>query len=473
MKKLKSRSMRLEKLETQVKKELEYLLYPKSNWVKKKLFNGTKIVDVLIIGGGQNGISLAFRLMREGVNNIKVIDQEPKFREGPWTEFARMKTLRSPKYICGPEYGFPSLSFRYWWEAIHGVKSWFKLDKIPKVDWHEYLQWFKKTTGVEVLNGLKVTNINPISESILSVNLDTIDSKDVILARNVVFANGIEGCGTWYSPKIFHDNLPAYSYSHSSESINFNALTGKRVAIIGGGASAFDNAAVALDHGASKVELFIRRKTIPKVNPNKWMEFSGFLRHYSDLDDEIKWKFMNLIFERSQPPTQDSYNRCIAYNNFYYQTGCNIQDVSYKNNLIKLTAEAWEKEFDYLIIATGFIVDLSSRPELRNFHDVIATWGDKFKESTDPTKFGLERYPYLSSSFQFTEKLPGSAPFLRRIYCYNYGAMMSLASNSSITVLKFGIDRLCYGITKELFLEDSNSFYNDLLSFDSIEFMER
>lgn len=45
---------------------------------------------------------------------------------------------------------------------------------------------------------------------------------------------------------------------------------GKRVAVLGGGASAFDNAQHALGAGAGEVHVFVRRPQLPRINPIRW-----------------------------------------------------------------------------------------------------------------------------------------------------------------------------------------------------------
>ena len=51
------------------------------------------------------------------------------------------------------------------------------------------------------------------------------------------------------------------------------------------GASAADNAAMALESGAASVRMFVRREHMQRVQPYRWLTFAGFLRHYADLDD--------------------------------------------------------------------------------------------------------------------------------------------------------------------------------------------
>ena len=76
-------------------------------------------------------------------------------------------------------------------------------------------------------------------------------------------------------PATIAEALPDEHYAHTSDQIDFRARR-QGVAVIGAGASAFDNAAMALEAGAASVELFVRRKQLPTINPNRWIEFAGF-----------------------------------------------------------------------------------------------------------------------------------------------------------------------------------------------------
>jgi hypothetical protein len=63
----------------------------------------------------------------------------PEGFEGPWATTARMETLRSPKELTGPALGLPSLTFRAWFEAQFGAEAWTAMDKIPRLQWMDYL----------------------------------------------------------------------------------------------------------------------------------------------------------------------------------------------------------------------------------------------------------------------------------------------------------------------------------------------
>ncbi|WP_035720630.1 NAD(P)/FAD-dependent oxidoreductase [Bradyrhizobium sp. ARR65] len=459
----------LTELERRVRFEMECLGYPARQWTIKRNRNGIPVHDVIIVGGGQSGVSIAFRLLRERVSNVRVLDRNPAGHEGPWLTFARMPTLRTPKVVTGPDLGIPSLSPRAWWEARFGERSWQGLNKIPRELWQAYLLWVRKTVGIEVSNEAAVTDIEPLSDGLLAVHARIGGTAQRLLARKIVLATGIEGSGRWAVPAAIAEALPKKCYAHTAEPIDFRALAGKAVAVIGAGASAFDNAAMALEAGASSVELFVRRRHLPAVNPNRWMEFAGFLRHFGDLDDARKWRFMKIIFDMSQPPPQDTFDRCARHENFSIRLGCPIDHVRFESDKILLSHSKATQAFDYLIAGTGFVVDLASRPELARFHDQIACWSDRYRPPSGEEHPPLGSYPYLSANFQFTEKVEGAAPFLAHIFSYTFAAMPSLACSAGISALKFGVDRIADGITRSLFIEDADLHLQSLRNYDETE----
>jgi cation diffusion facilitator CzcD-associated flavoprotein CzcO len=459
----------LAELEQRARFELDCLGYPIRPWVARRSKDGTAVHDVIIVGGGQSGISIAFRLLRERVTNLRVLDRNPMGLEGPWLAFARMQSLRTPKIVTGPDLGIPSLSARAWWQACFGEQSWDGLNKIPRERWQAYLAWVRRTIGIEVDNEVEVTDIEPLDDGLLAVHASTGGTAQTFLTRNVVLATGIEGSGRWFIPSIITEALPRKCYAHSSEPIDFAALAGKTVAVIGAGASAFDNAAMALEGGAETVELFARRKALPTVNPNRWMEFAGFLRHFGDLDDARKWRFMKIIFDMNQPPPQDTFDRCTRHHNFSVRLGCPLRDVRFENEKIWLTSPEGMKAFDFLIAGTGFSVDLAARPELARLHDKIARWSDRYLPPEGSEHPLLGAYPYLSPSFQFTERVEGSAPCLANIFSYTFAAMPSLACSAGISALKFGVDRIAAGITRGLFIEDADTHLQSLRDYDEPE----
>src|SRR5579862_4861518 len=138
-------------LEAALTRDLERLAYPARDWVRPRVApGGQDSLDVLIIGAGQGGLGVAHGLMRERVHNLLVIDGNEAGYAGPWRTFARMITLRTPKYLTGPDLGVPNLTFRSWYEAQHGEASWETLALIPKEQWADYLDWYRRVLGIPV-----------------------------------------------------------------------------------------------------------------------------------------------------------------------------------------------------------------------------------------------------------------------------------------------------------------------------------
>ena len=110
-------------------------------------------------------------------------------------------------------------------------------------------------------------------------------------------------------------------------------------------------------------------------------------------------------------------------------------------------------DFDFLIFGTGIRVDLDLRPELEAFRGQIACWEDRYAPPIGLESASMVRYPYLGLGAELMEKSPCAAPHLGRIHVFNWGATISQGiSSSSITGMKFGMERIVRGITRDFYL---------------------
>jgi cation diffusion facilitator CzcD-associated flavoprotein CzcO len=458
--------MTLTDLEARVHADLACLDYPAHPWVPGRSHEGQAVLDVLIIGAGQGGLSTAFALLREKITNILVVDKAARGEEGVWTTFARMITLRTPKHVCGPDLGIGSLTPRAWYEARFGEAAWQGLGKIPRERWQDYLNWYRHVLDLPVRNETAIVAIEPRGDLLAA----TTDGGEVLLARKIVLATGIAGSGAWHIPDFIENNLPRAQWGHTSETIDFKALAGKRVGVLGAGASAFDNAATALENGAGRVQLCVRRRRLPRVNPYRWMESAGFLGQFADLPDLMRWRFMRHIFTMNQPPPPDTVARCAAFPQFSAHPGTPWLDARMEGDEIRIAVPGGELAFDYVIIGAGFVLDPSRRPELRAFAPFIAKWGDRFTPPPGEEDATLASYPYLARSFAFTEREPGTAPALANLHNFTFGATPSMGlSGASISGLKFGVRRLVDAISRDFFMEDAEAHYLSLLRYDEHE----
>ena len=462
-----------DRLAERVRRDLELLSYPEREWLTpRRTRAGEPILDVLIVGGGQSGLSAAFGLMRERIKNLVVIDQNPLDRAGPWLNFARMRTLRTPKYLTGPDLGIPSLTPRSWYEAVHGEGSWEALGLIPKELWASYLAWYRKTLRLPVEAETTVGALqydNEVRQFLLPCNGPT--GERVLRARRVVLATGIDGSGEWRVPDSITEALPARLYAHTRDAIDFEALRGKRIAVLGAGASGFDNASTALELGAREVHLFFRRPQLVNVNAYRWAEFVGFLKHHADLPDSEKWRFILQILRMGQLPPKDTLARAREHAGFRLHAGTSWKSLRAQGDTVLIETEAERYEVDFVIVATGCVTDLAARPELSYFEAQIARWADRYTPPADETHEDLLRHPYLGPAFEFSERHPGQAPYLAHLYNYTFGGLLSMGfGGASISGLKYSAGRLVAGITRSLFVEDSAAHFDDLCHFAEPEF---
>jgi cation diffusion facilitator CzcD-associated flavoprotein CzcO len=452
---------------------LEVLDYPRRPWLTpRRSAGGAPIYDVLIVGAGQSGLSVAFGLARERVGNVLVVDQNPLDRAGPWLNFARMRTLRTPKYLTGPDLGVPSLTPRAYYEAQFGDGSWETLGLIPKELWAGYLSWYRQTLAIPVEAETTVGALDhDAAEACFVVPCTGPSGTRDVRARRVVLATGIDGSGEWRIPTVIRDSLPRERYAHTREDIDFEALRGKRIAVLGAGASGFDNAATALDHGAAAVHLLFRRQKLVNVNAYRWAEFVGFLKHLGDLPDADKYRFIAQLVKMGQLPPADTLSRAQAHAGFHLHPGSGWRKLARRDDAVEIETDSGTIVADFVIVATGFVTDLAARPELARFEPHIARWADRYRPPAAEANEDLLRHPYLGSGFELTERSPGAAPYLRHLYNYTFGGLLSLGfGGASISGLKYSVQRLVNGITRSFFLEDCAQHFESLKSFAEVEF---
>jgi cation diffusion facilitator CzcD-associated flavoprotein CzcO len=207
------------------------------------------------------------------------------------------------------------------------------------------------------------------------------------------------------------------------------------------------------------------------VNPYRWAEFVGFLKHLGDLGDADKWRFISQMLRMGQLPPKDTYERAARHQAFYLHPASSWQRVELVADDILITTERGQLECDFIIVGTGFITDLRLRPELARVEPHIARWGDRYTPPEEERHEDLLRHPYLGPAFEFTERCPGAAPYLRYLYNYTFGCLPSLGfGGASISGMKYSVPRVVGGITGSLFVEDRQAHYESLCAYQQREF---
>ncbi len=412
--------------------------------------------DVAIIGGGQSGVTIAWALRRNGVPDVTVIEAAAdQATAGSWLTVARMNTLRTPKTRPGPELGNPSIGFQAWYEGLHGKEAFAAIGRIARTDWADYLAWFQRQVGVTVRYGTELVDLVGTDEGHLQLHVRLPDGSVVVeTARKVVFATGVEGSGGPYLPAVF-DDLPVGRHAHTGHDIDFEALRGKSVGVLGAATSAFDAAAVALETGAADVHLFSYRSELKVAGPGGNTPNPGAQDNFHFQSDAARWKARWTAGNNGSSSPQDTVLRAVAFDNFYLHFDAPWKAAREEDGKVVVDAGDGTHTFDFVIAGTGYQYDPSTRHELKSVAPQIALWQDVYAPPAELQSEGAGATPYLGVGYELTEKHPGQAPFVPNIHLFNAAAAQSFGRPvGDIPSLRTGVPRLVAAISKDLYFAD-------------------
>lgn len=451
-------------LEARLRQDLAWLELPAKRWMPSRTIDGQSVLDVAIIGGGMAGMAASAALNHVGID-APIFDRAPEGYEGPWATTARMETLRSPKQLTGPALGLPALTFRAWFEAQFGAEAWEALDKIPRLQWMDYLRWYRRVLGLDIRNQHHVQAVRPRADGVVQLDIASPAGPQTVLARRVVLATGRDGLGGAYVPAFAH-KLPRDRWAHSSDTTDYTTLAGKRVGVIGAGASAMDSAATALEAGAASVDLLIRRDDIPRVNKGKGSGNAGLVHGHLSLPDEWKWQIRHYINTQQVPPPRGSTLRVSRHPNARFNLSCPILDVAMVGDEIHVTTPKGVFVLDFLVFSTGFRIDWTVRPEFAALAPHVRAWGDRYTPAAGQEDQELTDSPDLGAAFELQEKTPGGCPGLDRVHCFSYPAALTHGTVSGdIPAISDGAKRLAQGMAGLFYREDVETHYANIQAY--------
>lgn len=201
--------------------------------------------DVIVIGCGPYGLAAAAQLLGAGVD-VHVIGSPMSF----WsTQMPKGMCLRSPwsaSHIGEPRGALSLHAF----ERARGARL---RRPIPIADFIAYGHWVRQK-AVPNVDERHVDRLERMDGG-FRVRLE---HGETLECRRLVVAAGISPFAS--RPAVF-DDLPRESATHSSEHADLARFAGDRVAVIGGGQSAIESAAL-LHEGGANVELIMRGRHI-------------------------------------------------------------------------------------------------------------------------------------------------------------------------------------------------------------------
>lgn len=443
-----------ERLAMQVQRAQRWGGRDPANWVRPR--SGVDH-NVVILGGGQSGLAIAYGLKRLGVGGVEIIDRAEPGLAGIWRTTARMHQLRTPKTLAGPEQENPILSFQAWYETLHGPDAYDALDRIPTLAWADYLDWYQRINGIEVRYRTNLVEIEPQGD-LLRLHLDSEGERRVATTRKLVLANGYAGAG---GPNVpgFLRALPEEFWTHTASEIPSDTFAGKSIAIVGAGSSAFDVAAVALESGAAEVHMFNRRPYIGYPAPRQPGSapvdrgHANVLAMSYELPDIVRWR--NFVSRERGVATvpMDSIERVMAFDSFRIHLETSLADVRIADGRVAANASGDAWQFDHVIAGTGYRIDLAAQPELAGIHESIALWRDRYEPESGDENAAAAIHPYLGPGFEFLARDGADAGYLRNIHCFNLSGMLSFGKPVGDIPSTQDHPRLVAAIARDLYRE--------------------
>ncbi|ASR01705.1 flavin-containing monooxygenase [Gordonia rubripertincta] len=414
--------------------------------------------DVLVIGAGQTGLAVAFALRRAGVERVSIVDAGAGEDDLAWRTRARNLTLRTPKTISGPELGIPALSFRAWYESRHGAEAFDAIGRIAISDWADYISWYREQIDVEIRRSIRVESVTPIGAGRVQVTLSAADDPDARpwteVTRKLVLATGVSGTGGPQIPEVVA-GLSGDTFAHTADEIDFGALRGKSVAVLGAAASAFDAAAVALESGAANVHVYTRRSELVVAGDNAPGPNPLVQDVFHLLPDEERWRLRYETLRNGASVPTDSVDRAAAFGNYHLHVDAPWHSAVELDGRVAVTAADGGRVFDFVIAGTGYQQDPATRPELASIADRIALWRDVYDPPAGLESELLARTPYLGAGHEFVEREHGSSPGLSDIHVFSIGANVSFGRPvGDIPSLRVGVPLVAQSITRDLVLAD-------------------
>ena len=245
-------------------------------------------------------------------------------------------------------------------------------DPVPIGVFLDHTDWFREQKGFDVDERL----VDTVEADDTGAFVATMEDGSTITAEKVLAAPGIRHFVTL---PAWHEGVPEHRRAHTVDLVDFDALAGARVVVVGGRQSAYEWAALLCDHGAGSVDV-VHRHPAPAFERISW-EF---------VDPYVEQTLAQRGWWRSLPAEEQ---RAIALE--FWQVGrltlepwltprlrpdvvtvhpsCEVVDVEEGDEatLLGLT-DGSRLTADFVVFASGYRADIGRVPYLEPVLDALA-----------------------------------------------------------------------------------------------------
>lgn len=360
--------------------------------------NQPNVTEVVIVGAGPYGLSIAAFLAARGVT-YRIFGDPMSAWANQMPKGMRLKSEGFASSLADPK---SQLTLGHYCQES-GLPYQDTDRPVPLETFVAYGLAFQKKFVPNLEKKLVVTvRRSPVGFELL------LDDKEIVSARKVIMAVGITQFA--YVPSDL-SALPSDFVSHSSVHSDLQGFRGREVAVVGGGSSALDLAALLNQAGAS-VKVIARRSAIRFHNPPKprslreqiLSPMGGIgagvdLYFYANAPHLFRWLPEKLRLDRVRKtlgPAPGWFIRDEVVGRVPIFLGTEITGACIQDSRVQLQLMDGERRtqtlgFDHVIAATGYRIDLQR----------LSLLGDDLRAKIRL----IDRSPRLSANFE--SSIPG------------------------------------------------------------------
>jgi FAD-dependent urate hydroxylase len=353
---------------------------------------GSTHCHVAIIGAGPYGLSAGVHLKAKGIS-VCVFGEPMEFWASKMPAGMLLRSPRVASNLSDPDKAF----------TLEGYEAASKKEPcapVPLDTFVEYGRWFRHQLGSD-LDHRTVLRVGR-DDSGFRLNLQ--DGEE-IRAKYVVVAAGI---GPFRKKPAVFRNISSEQVIHCYEGRDVRRFTGKTVAVIGGGQSALETAALLHEAGA-EVEVIVRQDHLNWIGKHSWLHHMGpissmlYSSHdvgplgisrlvaYPNLVSLIPLQLRDRIRTRAVRPAGSRWlpERLAAVK---ITTSRSVSQAKASGDAVMLKLDdGSDRRVDHVILGTGYQVDISK-------YDFLS------RELIEDIK-QFDGYPKLTSGFR--SSVPG------------------------------------------------------------------
>jgi len=317
--------------------------------------------SLVVVGAGPYGLSAAAHLIRAGVS-VRVFGEPMESWMHHMPNGMLLRSRWEASHIADPDHKL----------GLGSYETAFALERavpVPLARFVDYGRWFQEH-AVPGLERRRVARVSPNSYG-FRVELD---DGETLRAERVVVAAGIVPLA-WRPPRLA--GLPRTLVSHTADHGDLGVFEGRRVAVVGGGQSALESAALLTEAGA-EAEVLVRERDVIWLPPEEPTDdtdagfFSNAHRKVAIGSPRTAWLaawpglFRRLPYRVREPLR---YRMVKARGSDWLRprlsrvpitTGRSISSASPRGDELVLSLDDGStREVDHLLLATGYQVDLA------------------------------------------------------------------------------------------------------------------